>query len=204
MVRNTRRTRIQTLGLVGLGLALLALAIWRVGTGLGAWGRGQGISPDGTATPTSWPSARLASPEYGLQAFLWWDEDVARRDLQLIQDTGFGWVKQQVGWRDVEGMAKSYFDWYFTDRIVADAEAAGLDILFRLDSEPVWTVPERGTTSSNGPPDNPQDFGDFCHAMAERYQGRVRAYQVWNEPNLAREWGGWPPDPDGYVELLRA
>jgi hypothetical protein len=32
----------------------------------------------------------------------------------------------------------------------------------------------------------------------------VKAYQVWNEPNLAREWGGWSPDPTRYVELLRA
>jgi len=32
----------------------------------------------------------------------------------------------------------------------------------------------------------------------------VRAYQVWNEPNLAREWQDCPPDPAGYVELLRA
>ena len=25
--------------------------------------------------------------------------------------------------------------------------------------------------------------------LAERYQGRIAAYQVWNEPNLSREWG---------------
>jgi hypothetical protein len=31
----------------------------------------------------------------------------------------------------------------------------------------------------------------------------VAAYQVWNEPNLAREWGGQPPDPQGYVEMLK-
>jgi hypothetical protein len=31
----------------------------------------------------------------------------------------------------------------------------------------------------------------------------VAGYQVWNEPNLAREWGGQTPDPAAYVELLR-
>jgi hypothetical protein len=75
---------------------------------------------------------------------------------------------------------------------------------FRLDREPVWAVPPEGVYSPNGPPENPQDFGDFCHALAGRYRGRVRAYQVWNEPNLAREWGGRTPDPVEYVELLRA
>jgi hypothetical protein len=39
--------------------------------------------------------------------------------------------------------------------------------------------------------------------MAERYQGKIRAYQVWNEPNLAREWGNQLPDPARYVELLK-
>jgi len=146
----------------------------------------------------------MASPEYGLQAYLWWDEEIARRDMDLIQEAGFGWVKENVGWRDVEGAAKGAFNWYFTDRILADAEERDLKVLFRLDSEPAWAVPERGVGSANGPPENPHDFGDFCSALAERYRGRVAAYQVWNEPNLAREWGGFPPNAAEYVELLRA
>jgi hypothetical protein len=139
-----------------------------------------------------------------MQAFLWWNEEIARRDLQLIRDAGFGWVKQNVGWRDVEGMAKGHYDWYFTDRIVAEAQQMGLKVLFRLDHEPVWAMPPEGDASTNGPPGDPQDLGDFCHALAERYRGRVQAYQVWNEPNLTREWGGQQPDPARYVETLRA
>ena len=139
-----------------------------------------------------------------MQAHLWWDEAIARRDMDLIRDAGFGWVKQNVGWRDVEGAEKGAFDWYFTDRIVADAEQRGLKVLFRLDSEPAWAALKKGVRSSNGPPEDPQDLGDFCHVLAERYTGRVHAYQVWNEPNLAREWGGYAPDPAGYVDLLRA
>jgi hypothetical protein len=146
----------------------------------------------------------MASPEYGLQAYLWWDEAIARRDMDLIDEAGFGWVKQNVGWRDVEGAAKGAFNWYFTDRILADAEERDLKVLFRLDSEPAWAALEKGVRSDNGPPEDAQDFGDFCHALAERYPGRVGAYQVWNEPNLAREWGGYAPDPAAYVELLRA
>lgn len=181
--------------LATVGLVLLAL-------GLGMWGSRPAPLPD--PAPTAWPRVRLASPEYGMQASLWWDEEAARRDLALIHDAGFTWVKQHVGWRDIEGITKGHYDWYFTDRIVADAERLGLNVLFRLDSEPVWAIAARDTSSYNGPPENPQDLGDFCHALAGRYRGRVRAYQVWNEPNLAREWGGWPPDPAEYVELLRA
>jgi len=193
---------VRKLGIAGLVCSvLLVLALWvRFGTTavVQVW-----PATEQPPTPTSWSRSRMASPEYGLQASLWWDKYAAKRDLELIRNAGFGWVKQHVGWREVEGITKGHYDWYFTDRIVADAEEFGLDLLFRLDREPVWTVPPEGTHSDNGPPENPQDFGDFCYALADRYRGRVRAYQVWNEPNLAREWGGNTPDPAGYVELLR-
>jgi polysaccharide biosynthesis protein PslG len=164
-----------------------------------------GLTPTPTPppTPTSWPRARLDSPEYGMQAFLWWREETTDRDLQLIADAGFSWVKQHVGWRDIEGIQKGSYDWYATDRIVGKAEAHGLDVLFRLDRQPLWAM-EIEEETRVGPVENPQDFGDFCHAIAARYRGRVRAYQVWNEPNLAREWQHHPPDPSGYVDLLRA
>ena len=38
--------------------------------------------------------------------------------------------------------------------------------------------------------------------MANRYRGRVRAYIIWNEPNLAAEWGGQPPDAQHYARML--
>lgn len=186
------------LGAVLFTVTLLGVALWSQ-----RWHRVSPALPE-SPSPTPWPAPQMESPEYGLQAYLWWDEDIARRDMDLVQEAGFGWVKQNVGWRDVEGAGKGAFDWYFTDRILADAEERGLRVLFRLDREPAWAVPERGVRSDNGPPEDVEDFGDFCYALAERYAGRIGAYQVWNEPNLAREWGGFAPDPAGYVELLRA
>ncbi len=137
-----------------------------------------------------------------MQAFLWWDEATVARDLQLVQDAGFTWVKQHVSWRDIEGISQGHYDWYFTDRIVDDVERYGLDVLFRIDRQPLWSLLAQDPRT--GPVGDPQHLGDFCHALAERYRGRVKAYQVWNEPNLSREWQDLPPDPAGYVELLRA
>jgi len=153
-------------------------------------------------TPTSWPRARLPSPDYGMQAFLWWDWNVAERDLTLIEEAGFRWVKQRVAWRDIEGIQRGAFDWPKTDFIVERARAHGLDVLFRIDGLPLpeWVEPSPDPSL----PVRPEEFAHLCGALAERYRGQVRAYQVWNEPNLSREWSGHPPDPAGYVELLRA
>ena len=150
-----------------------------------------------TATPT--PAPLMTSPDYGIQAFLWWRSDVATRDLGLIKDMGFRWVKQVFAWVDIEGAKKGHFDWTQSDQVVYHANDYGIKILARLDRAPVWS----GRGEPNGPPANYDDFGDFCYEMAKRYKGRIHAYQIWNEPNLAREWGGKPPNPAEYTRLLK-
>jgi hypothetical protein len=142
----------------------------------------------------------MESPEYGMQAFLWWRPEVASRDMGMIKQAGFGWVKQNIGWRDVEGPAKGQYDWSRVDWIVAECNKLGLDLLVRVDHQPQWAG---GSYPTNGPPDRASDLGDFLFTMANRYKGRIRAYEIWNEPNLAREWGGRPPNAGQYVALLQ-
>ena len=135
----------------------------------------------------------MASPDYGVQTFLWWQPEVADRDLQLSKDAGFTWVKQLVSWQDVEGAGKGQYDWTNLDRIVDEVEQHGLKLIVRVSQDP-----DRPFWAGN-PPENADHFADFLKAIASRYQGRIQAYQVWNEPNLAREWGGRRPDPAGYT-----
>jgi len=142
---------------------------------------------------------RMRSPEYGMQAFLWYRPEVASRDLQVIDVAGFDWVKQGFGWRDIEPK-KGVFDWSHTDWVVYTCNEVGLDLVVRVDYQPQWAG---GGYPTNGPPDNYEDLGDFLYAVASRYKGRIRAYEVWNEPNLAREWGGRPPNPGEYARLLQ-
>jgi hypothetical protein len=150
--------------------------------------------------PASHP---FTSPDYGVQAFLWWDPKIAKRDVALIQDLGFGWVKQSFAWRDIESLEKGKYDWWRSDKVVKRVEKAGLKMLVRLDRQPFWSQENDWPPLENAPPADLADFADFCGSVAERYQGRIAAYQVWNEPNLSREWGGETPDPAEYTELLK-
>lgn len=163
-------------------------------------------------TPTPLPPPppqkplRMNSPEYGIQAFLWWRPEIAERDLLMIKDMGFTWVKQTFAWRDIEH-GKGRFDWSRTDHIVYTANKyGGLDLLIRVDDAPDWAAPgcknpEAGIIQ--GPPRDLQDFADFLKALVGRYKGRIRAYQIWNEPNLRREWCGQPPNPAEYAQMLK-
>lgn len=162
-------------------------------------------------TPVSSPIATLPagayfqSPEYGVHLSQWWHvDDRLPRDLQMTQEMGFDWVKQNFSWRDIEKEDEG-FDWYRPDRIVEQANEAGLNLLVRIDRNPLWAVrslPDE-LIRANQPPVDYQDFGDFCFALANRYMGQIQAYQVWNEPNLSREWGDQPPNPAEYTALLK-
>jgi hypothetical protein len=131
---------------------------------------------------------------------LYWRPEVADRDLELITDAGFTWVKQEFAWREIEGGEKGGFNWDNTDRMMGQIEAHNLKLLARVGVQPAWAG---GDYPEIGPPDNYQDFGDFVFALASRYKGRIQAYQIWNEPNLSREWGNRPPNPTEYTALLK-
>ncbi|MCE5259510.1 MAG: endo-1,4-beta-xylanase [Chloroflexi bacterium] len=158
------------------------------------------VTPEATERPLPpVQEAWLNSPEYGMQVFPWWRPEVGSRDMQVVRDAGFTWVKVGFGWRDIEGAGKGEFDWSRTDTIVNMANDIGVKLLVRIDHQPAWAG---GGFPLNGPPDNLQDLADFLTALVTRYKGRIQAYQIWNEPNLAREWGGQTPDPAAFADLL--
>ncbi len=156
--------------------------------------------PAPTATPQP-ASYRFASPEYGANVHLWWDRWASQRDWHVVNDIGATWVKQRLSWRNVKPLADEPYDWSTSDLILEEAEAWGVNLVFRLDGTPRWALP-RGE-GIDGPPADYHDYAAFCYDVAARYRGRVRGYQIWNEPNLAREWGGAVPDPAAYADLLR-
>jgi uncharacterized protein YraI len=150
------------------------------------------------------PAATMQSPDFGAQAFLWWKQEVADRDLGLMEDGGFNWVKQTFAWETIEGAGKGQFNWATADWVVNHACQHNLRLLARLSTDPELT-----NFWAGAPPANIDNFADYAYALASRYncqpgsQGCIQAYQVWNEPNLAREWGNQRPNPAQYATMLQ-
>ncbi len=165
-----------------------------------ASGEGQSLTETARAAEVPVGPVVMHSPEYGVHAFLWWRPELAERDMLLVKDMGFRWIKQNFGWRDIE-LSKGRFDWSHTDYIVDTAHRYGnLELLIRVDHQPEWS---RAGCTLQGPPEDLNDYGDFLAAVAERYRGKIAAYEIWNEPNLAREWCDRSPNPAAYAEMLR-
>lgn len=145
---------------------------------------------------------------YGIQAFLWWDDGFAAMRLDQVQLMVFSHVKQIFAWEDIEP-APGQINLGRADQLLGDIEQRGLKLVVRLSDVPSWAHPnangEKDVDFVDAPPapDFMADWGNYCGAIASRYSGRIAAYQVWNEPNLAREWGNHQPDARAYVDLLR-
>ncbi len=135
---------------------------------------------------------------------MWWREEIADRDLGLLDDAGFRWVRQSFAWEDIE-LRQGEFHWETADRVVTHVNSHGLYLLARLGMDPAVTQFWGGL-----PPQNGTKFVEFVGQLARRYNctsqavGCIQAYQIWNEPNLGREWGGNRPDPAQYAALLKA
>jgi len=142
--------------------------------------------------PQNPPPATL---QYGIQVHTWYALQ-HREILRPAAEAGFGWVKQLVKWSQIEP-AEGQFDWLEMDAFVEAAEFDGLKALVTVVEAPPWAR----ISPLPGPPDDLEKFKTFMRALATRYAGRIQAYELWNEPNLARFWSG-KVSPEGYVELL--
>jgi len=154
------------------------------------------LSPLPPPTPTPLPPA-IFKPGWGVQVHLF-GVDMGQT-LAWAQGLGVQWIKQQVEWTNIEH-APGEYEWGELDYIVDQVNGHGFYLMLSLNHAPEWT---RTDPLEYGPPHDPAEFGRFMGVLAARYQGRVAAYELWNEPNLRREWRGEPLDAALFVALIR-
>lgn len=164
-------------------------------------------TPPPAPTPTIKPTGPGEMPfplktqrlEFGAAAHLFYTPRYT--PLVMARDAGFGWVRQQIHWKDQEGPAGNYV-WGELESIINDVDAQDLKLLISIVQSPDFYTLNGG----NGMPANPDSLGNFVAALTERYKGKIGAIEIWNEQNLAYENGGQVSIKDAghYVELLKA
>ena len=116
-------------------------------------------------------------------------------NLDWVRLMRFTYVKQTVAWRDIQSEAGGPFDFSRVGALLDEIEARDLEMVARLGGTPDWAMRGASDPSAHDtPPEDVTLFGAYCGALAEQFAGRIRAYQIWNEPNLGREWGGFAPN----------
>ncbi len=161
------------------------------------------------------PVANAGSNPFGVNTFLQEEVEPEKRELavQMIADAGFHWIRQEFPWEDIEIHGKDDFEdrrhepdrsaWEKYDHIVDLAERYNLEIIARLSNPPAWSRAQGNDAGTLAPPDDLNDYGDFTETVVRRYRGRIRVWQIWNEPNIYPEWGERPVSPEEYTALLK-
>ncbi|MCY7419883.1 MAG: endo-1,4-beta-xylanase [Chloroflexi bacterium] len=110
--------------------------------------------------PTTGPAAPAGSIRL-------WDSKVTWSDLQPDQDR---------------------WEWARLDEIVNDAQARGVEVTLVLGQTPEWADDPalEGVGAAYMP--RLDAWNNYVATVADRYRGRIKAYQVWNEANIVNYW----------------
>jgi len=124
-----------------------------------------------------------------------------KKTLEMVREMGAPWGVEYFPWAYSEPRP-GHYDFAHADMVVDHANRQGLTVIARLGLVPDWAKPD-DAISTYLPEDRYDDFAAYAAAFVTHFQGRVKYVIIWNEPNLALEWGYRPPDPAAYTELLR-
>jgi hypothetical protein len=115
--------------------------------------------------------------------------DEVRRDLDLVTGAGLDVLRVSIGWDDVEP-EDDRFVFTFWDEVVRLAEAHHVRLIPYVAYTPAWSVQGQPRDAWRQPPTDPGQFEQVMERLARRYRGRIRSWELWNEPDNADYWRG--------------
>lgn len=146
----------------------------------------------------------LDSSQMGIQLYYNVDIDEWWQLLRLTDPLGMGWIKVQANWEFLQPNHRDEFETAFSifEAHVQRAHNDGWKVLVSIAKAPDWA--RGGVTDADGPPTDPQALAYFLDFMLSRMDDEISAIEIWNEPNLSREWiGGLEWSGAGYMRLFR-
>jgi hypothetical protein len=119
--------------------------------------------------------------------------DVAGQEgfAYLAALAGVNWIRDRLSWGDVQTGPETFAPETTYDSAATIQAKYGLKVLQVFHATPRWAI-DRDLDGGRATQRFPRDLRHlyrFCQAMARRYEGRVLAWEPWNEANIAN-FGG--------------
>lgn len=168
------------------------------------------VTPTVTRTPSISPTPlpTLTADLMGIQLNPNTSLEGFETSLWLAKRLGVKWVKLQFAWNQLEPQRGVLNETFYTYRIfVQRAHQEGFKVMISVAKAPDWA---RASQEEDGPPVNPQDLASFLTRLMSEVRvdlygnSYFAAIEVWNEPNLRREWNGAPLGGAEYMRLFDA
>lgn len=123
-----------------------------------------------------------------------------RRDFEALRAMGVHTLRVSLGWDELEP-ARDQYEFGFWDAFVELASAHGIQLIPYVAYTPEWNSSGGGASDFwRSPPRELDQFAELMSLLAERYRGRIRSWELWNEPDNRDYWLGSVAE---YAELLR-
>ena len=121
-----------------------------------------------------------------------WEFPVVDQQLPIMKKAGIKYVRTDLDWAQVEPKEG---EWNFSkwDAVLDEISAQNMEILPILPG----AVPKRAAPAYK----NLDKFETYLRKCVERYKDRIKAWEIYNEPNLKSFWGD-NPNPAEYAKLL--
>lgn len=140
-----------------------------------------------------------ANPGVALQPPQWWSNPWPQVRFQSMRlwDAGVAWAQINT--------AEGTFDWTLLDEWLGDAAKFGVtDVMYTFGQTPRWASSNPNDTNCSwgrGECDPPKDLNpdgsgpdqiwqNYVGAIASHSAGRIKYWEIWNEPKNAAAWNG--------------
>jgi hypothetical protein len=164
-------------------------------------------APAGAAVPRDWLGVAVDGPLID-------SPEEHAGEWPRIAASGAASVRVAFYWREGQPLGPWAVDFGVYDGPVLAAARRGLGVLPVVFAAPPWARSDPGDAAS--PPRDPADYAAFLTVLVGRYGPRgslwdehpevrarpIRAWQLWNEPNLRGFWSQ-QPFAKRYVRLLK-
>jgi len=159
------------------------------------------VTPTSGSTSASFSSDPIPDNYFGMHTNqLGWTHDewpAGNQGMLRLWDTAVNWPQLET--------SNDVWDWKRMDYLVNQAHKTDTDVIYTLGLTPQWAASDATKTgpyknSSTSPPTNMQDWRDYIRTVATRYKGKIKYYEIWNEPDYKGFYSG---DVDKMVQMSR-
>ena len=133
---------------------------------------------------------------YGVGAHLTrWEFNEADKELSMMREAGMSICRSGVEWGKIE-TGKNQYNFQVMDSLVSLADKNDIEFLSVI---PGSCVPKYAQPF----PLHIDELAEFGSKIVARYKGKIRYWEMVNEPDGLSFWGGLKPNPVEYRTLIK-
>lgn len=138
--------------------------------------------------------------------------DVWRKEIEHAKKLNIGIVRFNSDVWDMLEPERGKYRWEKLDQLVnLLVDEAGIEVLFTLPISSKWNGQNRQARAfgfdvgpTHFPTEDMESYRNFCGTLAARYKGKIKYYEIWNEPDFPMFWkGDLQPDAAEYLPFLK-